>query len=359
MTPGVRKFALTVHLTCSVGWIGAVVAYLALGVAAVTSPDSQTVRAAWTGMDVTGWWVIVPLAIAALLTGLVMSLGTQWGLFRHYWVLISLALTILCTVVLVLHMPTVSAMAKLAQTADGADLRALGGDLFHPAVGLLVLLAITVLNVYKPAGLTPYGWRKQREPRSAPQRSARRVRESVSATPVAGAGVHRRSRRSAAAAGAGYFIFHFAEMSLAMMLGMMFFVPFRLILTIQGYTALLDASSIDFQAWMGAFMVTPMVMWMRVRGCSWRDGTEMTAAMLLPVAAVLGLRGLGLSETLPWLSNSEHTAMLVGMLAFMLYRRERYTSGYSLFRWPFATERRSSAAQAVEAGQPSAPAHTG
>jgi hypothetical protein len=47
------------------------------------------------------------------------------------------------------------------------------------------------------------------------------------------------------------------------------------------------------------------------------------------------------------------------MLAFMLYRRERYTSGYSLFRWPFATERRSSAAQAVEAGQPPAPARTG
>src|SRR3977135_4350257 len=99
MTPGVRKFTLTVHLTCSVGWIGAVVAYLALGVAAVTSPETQTVRAAWTAMDVTGWGVIVPLAIAALLTGLVMSWGTQWGLFRHYWVVISLVLTILSTVV--------------------------------------------------------------------------------------------------------------------------------------------------------------------------------------------------------------------------------------------------------------------
>src|SRR5438477_354037 len=127
MTPAVRKFALSIHLTCSVGWIGAVVAYLALGIAAVTSPDVQTVRAAWTAMDLTGWWAIVPLAIGALMTGLVMSLGTQWGLFRHYWVLISLALTILCTVVLVLHMPTVTAMAKLAQNLDGADLRALGG----------------------------------------------------------------------------------------------------------------------------------------------------------------------------------------------------------------------------------------
>jgi hypothetical protein len=60
MTPGVRKFALTIHLVCSVGWIGAVVAYLALGAAAVTSQDGQTVRAAWIGMEVTGWWAIAP-----------------------------------------------------------------------------------------------------------------------------------------------------------------------------------------------------------------------------------------------------------------------------------------------------------
>src|SRR5204863_5234971 len=104
MPLGVRKLVLTAHLTFSVGWIGAVIAYLALGVSAVTSQDAQTVRAAWIAMELTGWVVIVPLALAALLTGLVMSLGTPWGLFRHYWVLISLALTIFATVVLLLHM---------------------------------------------------------------------------------------------------------------------------------------------------------------------------------------------------------------------------------------------------------------
>jgi hypothetical protein len=171
MTPGVRKFGLIVHLVSSIGWIGTVMAYLVLGVTAVISPDTQIVRAAWTAMDVTGWWAIVPLAVAALLTGLVMSLGTPWGLFRHYWVLISLLLTVSCTVVLLLHMPTVDAMAATAQQMDGADVRRLGGDLFHPGVGLLVLLAITVLNVYKPAGLTSYGWRKQQEQRQALLRS--------------------------------------------------------------------------------------------------------------------------------------------------------------------------------------------
>lgn len=165
MTPQFRKFALTVHLTFSVGWIGAVAAYLALGVAAMTSQETQTVRAAWLAMALTGWYVIVPLSLASLLTGLVMSLGTKWGLFQHYWTLITLVLTSFAIVVLLLHMPTVSFLADVAQEANGAELRGLGGDLLHPALGLLVLLVIQVLNVYKPRGLTRYGWRKQNEQR--------------------------------------------------------------------------------------------------------------------------------------------------------------------------------------------------
>ena len=166
MTPGLRKLVLTAHLTSSVGWIGAVVAYLGLGLAAGTSRDAQTVRAAWIAMELTGWFVIVPLALAALLTGLVVSLGTPWGLFRHYWVVIALALTIVSTVVLLLHMPTVSNVANVAREADGAVLRRLGGDLFHAGLGLVVLLAITVLNVHKPRGMTRYGHRKLQEQRA-------------------------------------------------------------------------------------------------------------------------------------------------------------------------------------------------
>ncbi len=169
MTPGVRKLALTAHVTFSVGWIGGVVAYLTLGVTAVTSQDAQTVRAAWTAMELIGWFAIVPLALASLLTGLVMSLGTKWGLFRHYWTLISLVLTVLATFVLLLHMPDVSFLADVAQEAEAARLHGLGGDLFHSGLGLVLLLVIQVLNVYKPPGLTPYGWRKQHEQRAVTQ----------------------------------------------------------------------------------------------------------------------------------------------------------------------------------------------
>ncbi len=161
MSPGLRKAALAAHVTVSVGWIGTVVAYLALGVAATTSRDVQTVRGAWIAMELTGWYVILPLAVASVITGLVMALGTRWGLFRHYWVLFSFVLTLLATVVLGLHMPSVSSSADIARNSEGATLYDLGGDLLHPGIGLLVLLVIQVLNVYKPRGMTQYGRRKQ------------------------------------------------------------------------------------------------------------------------------------------------------------------------------------------------------
>ena len=190
MPPAVRKLALTIHLATSVGWVGAVVGYLALGIFAVRNPDSESVRAAWTAMEVTGWWAIVPLAVAALLSGLIMSLGTPWGLFRHYWVLISLALTVFCTAILLLHMPTVSATAAMLRDmemppgpggAGGMGHGGMGGDLFHPGVGLLLLLAVMVLNIYKPRGLTRYGWRKQQEERA---RRSERGPELQSLRPV-------------------------------------------------------------------------------------------------------------------------------------------------------------------------------
>jgi hypothetical protein len=157
MPPRLRKLALATHLTFSVGWIGSVVAYLALGVVAVASEDTPTVRGAYLMMEPVGWYVIVPLAVGSLLTGLVMALGTRWGLFRHYWVVLSFGLTLFSTYILINHMPGVSATADMVRDADGARLDQRGGDLVHPALGLVVLLVIQVLNVYKPRGMTRYG----------------------------------------------------------------------------------------------------------------------------------------------------------------------------------------------------------
>jgi hypothetical protein len=166
LPPRLRKFALTAHITTTVGWLGAVVAFLALAVVGLTSQDAQTVRGAYLVMEPTAWIVLVPLAIASFLTGIVQSLGTTWGLFRHYWVLFKLLITVFATLVLLIYMETFSSMAGVAAdpSVDLGGVRSASPGL-HAALALLLLLVATVLAVYKPRGMTCYGRRKQQEER--------------------------------------------------------------------------------------------------------------------------------------------------------------------------------------------------
>lgn len=165
MTPGLRKFALTAHITSSVGWLGAAVGFLAHAIASITLADAHTVRAAYQVMELTGWFVLVPLSVASLLTGVVQSLGTKWGLFRHYWVLAKFLLTVFSTIILLTF------MRGFAQLADAAAQDALSGvhigglrsaasPIFHAAGGLIALLACLTLSVYKPWGKIGKSWKE-------------------------------------------------------------------------------------------------------------------------------------------------------------------------------------------------------
>jgi hypothetical protein len=166
MTRRLRKFALSAHVTSSVGWLGAVAGFLALAVAGLTSRDAQTVRAAYLAMELTGWYVIVPLSLASLPTGLVMSLGTEWGLLRYYWVLAKLLITIVATILLLVHMQPVGHLARVVAetTLASGELAGLRIQLVADAgAALLALLVATTLSVYKPWGRTRYGRRKHEQ----------------------------------------------------------------------------------------------------------------------------------------------------------------------------------------------------
>lgn len=145
------------HLTFSLGWFGAVVAYLALAIAGLIGRDAQMMRAAYLSMELIGWFVIVPFSLATLFSGLVQSLGTRWGLFRHWWIVAKLLLTIVAIAVLLRHMQDVSGVSRKAATMlSSANFRP---ELVHAGGGLLVLLAAATLSVFKPWGMTPYGRR--------------------------------------------------------------------------------------------------------------------------------------------------------------------------------------------------------
>ena len=168
MPPCLRKVALTLHVTCSVGLLGAITAFLALAIGGLIAQDAQTVRTAYPAMELIARCVVVPLTIASLVTGLVQSLGTPWGLFRHYWVLVKLLVTFFAATVLLLKVPLINHAARLATETSlpYAALREAGAQLVvHATGGLCVLLVPLVLSIYKPQGITRYGRRKQFEQR--------------------------------------------------------------------------------------------------------------------------------------------------------------------------------------------------
>jgi hypothetical protein len=154
------------HITASVGWIGADAAFLALAIAGLRSTDDQMVRAAYLAMGLIAWYVIVPLSFAASLTGLIQALGTKWGLFRHYWILAKFVIAIFATTVLLIHTQPVTLVATAAAHGSVSTVALHGPRLqlvVAAAAGLMVLLVAATLAVFKPRGVTPYGWRKQHE----------------------------------------------------------------------------------------------------------------------------------------------------------------------------------------------------
>ena len=173
MRPRLRKFVLTAHVVASVGWLGAVAVFLALAVVGLTSQEAQVVRAVYLAMEPAGWFVLVPLSLTSLLTGLVQSLGTKWGLFRHHWVLIKLLINVVATIVLLMYMQTLGYLADVAAqtTSSSGDLSLLRSPspVLHAGFGMLLLLVAATLSVYKPRGMTRYGQRRQHEQRAVSQ----------------------------------------------------------------------------------------------------------------------------------------------------------------------------------------------
>ena len=172
LTPGLRKFVRTAHITFTVGWLGAVAGFLALAVAGLNSQDVQLVRAAYLAMKLITWYIIVPFSfVPLLLTGPVLSLGTPWGLFRHYWILAKLVINFLSTLILLVHLQPIDYLSRAAAegTLSTADRALQIQMIIASGAALVALLVATALAVYKPRGMTQYGWRKQYEERTPSQ----------------------------------------------------------------------------------------------------------------------------------------------------------------------------------------------
>jgi hypothetical protein len=154
MPPRLARWMLIVHVVASVGWLGALLVFLAHAAAGTLSADPRIVSAMALAMAVAAWYVILPLSVAS---GLVQALGTAWGLLRHYWIVFKLGLTAIATGVLLAKLEPIDGLADAARAggiAGEAFAHTQTSLLLHAIGGSAVLLAAIVLAIHKPAGLT-------------------------------------------------------------------------------------------------------------------------------------------------------------------------------------------------------------
>ena len=151
--------SVLLHVTTSVAWLGAVGVFLALAVTGLVAGAEVLGRSAYAVMGVIGWWVIVPLCVASLVTGIVSAVCTPWGLIRYYWVIIKLLITVIATALLLLHMGPIDRIAHLATSADWSSTASPGLRvqlIVQSAAAVFALLLATGLSVYKPRGQTRF-----------------------------------------------------------------------------------------------------------------------------------------------------------------------------------------------------------
>ncbi|MDZ5445818.1 hypothetical protein U2F26_24320 [Micromonospora sp. 4G57] len=147
LSPAARKALLTLHLVTALGWLGADLVLLTLGVAGLRGADSAVVYPT-AGLVVT--YLFAPLSVVVWLVGVASSLLTPWGLLRWRWVLVKFVLTtVMLGLVLLLLTPTVRGLAELGPAVTSRDRLDL---VIPPAVSTSVLLVATVLSTYKPWG---------------------------------------------------------------------------------------------------------------------------------------------------------------------------------------------------------------
>ena len=148
-----RKLLLTVHIATTVSVLGTDLVLLALGIASMNGSDQQTI---YPAAHLVGAWLVAPLAVLSLGTGVLLAVLTGWGLLRYWWVTIKLTLTTVLTgVVLFVLVPRLDT-ASDSVNGPSPDFLTSSERLplvAAPAIASTLLLFMITLAIFKP------GWR--------------------------------------------------------------------------------------------------------------------------------------------------------------------------------------------------------
>lgn len=162
LRPRMRKGLLVVHIASAGAWIGIDVV---MGVIIFTAlrADDATRALCYRALELFAGWPLIATGLVCLASGVILGLGTVYGLVRYWWVVIKLALNVvLVALVPIALRPEVIEKAEQGRrfAADLPATLAVGDLLFPPIVSPGALLVATILAVFKPWGLI----RKRRVP---------------------------------------------------------------------------------------------------------------------------------------------------------------------------------------------------
>jgi len=151
-----RRAILVLHIVSAVGWIGVDLALIPLVLTGLTTDDGPTAAAAYRAVAILVPWTVPALSLLIVTTGVLLGLGTKWGLVRYWWVAVKLVISlILTTLVFVALLPGVTSL-EVTDATTGDEVRAAFADpamfLYPPVVSGTLLTTAVVLSVVKPWG---------------------------------------------------------------------------------------------------------------------------------------------------------------------------------------------------------------
>ncbi|MEU2211136.1 DUF2269 domain-containing protein [Streptomyces hygroscopicus] len=158
LTRPVRRGLLVVHVVVSVGWLGLTLGMLALGITGAVADSAEEAGAVYRSMNVLGDWLLIPLSLLSLTSGIVLSLGTPWGLARHRWVYVKFWLTLITTAATAFALRA-RIDAAMADVVAGRPVGPTTDLILAPSVSLGIYAFLTATSVIKPWGLTARGRR--------------------------------------------------------------------------------------------------------------------------------------------------------------------------------------------------------
>ncbi|MEQ4482139.1 hypothetical protein [Cohnella silvisoli] len=154
-----RRVLLTLHLLFVAILFGVHVVLITVSLTAAVTSDESVLKACYTVMHLLAATSIRASTIGTVVTGILLSVFTSWGLFRFYWIIAKEILTLLCMVIGLVGIydwtlkgvRVTDSFGMLARSSP--DFTANQAFLFTGVVlQLLSMVAMYAISVWKPWG---------------------------------------------------------------------------------------------------------------------------------------------------------------------------------------------------------------